>query len=70
MSRPTHIELAGRQRVVLPGCLRYATPPPPGTVLGPIYTGELVVVLDTIDGNTYLSYAQADDVAKSENQEG
>lgn len=45
------------------GHLRYKTPPEPGTILGPIWTGEYAVVLgQEEDGRTALSYAQADEL--------
>lgn len=32
--------------------MRYPEPPEPGTIVGPAYTGEYQVVIDTIDGET------------------
>lgn len=63
VGRPETVELAGRQRMVLPGSARYDTPPEPGTIVGPTYTKEFLVVLGTNDeGRTLFSYAQDDDL--------
>jgi len=51
--------------MVLPGGCRYTTPPEPGTVMGPMYTREFVVVLGTFDGLTLFSYAQQDDLLRA-----
>lgn len=46
------------------GRLKYNTPPEPGTILGPLWTRELAVVLGQDDqGRTVLGYATTTDVA-------
>jgi len=50
------------------GQLHYPSPPEPGTILGPNAWGELVVVLGTEEGTTYLGLATADEVAAARSQ--
>lgn len=41
------------------GTLKYPSPPEPGTILGPMWTKEYLVVLgQNEDGRTVLGYAQ------------
>lgn len=56
------IEYAGQQRFVA-GRLRYATPPAPGTILGPNSTREDLVVLGQDGEHTLVGYATGEDLA-------
>lgn len=49
------------------GRLRYATQPEPGTIVGPLWTGEFAVVLGgpDADGMTVLGYAQTDELTRA-----
>lgn len=44
------------------GKARYATPPEPGTIVGPNEFGEHLTVLETVDGVTYFGFTTTDDV--------
>lgn len=56
------IEYAGQQRHIA-GRLRYATPPEPGTILGPNDTREDLVVLGHDGDRTLVGYATSEDLA-------
>jgi len=58
--QPEVIEYGGRARRVA-GRLRYRTAPDPGTILGPTWTREYVVVAGTTDGVTTVVYALDED---------
>lgn len=46
------------------GRLRYPTPPDPGTIVGPAWTGELLTVIgQDSQGRTVLGYATVDELA-------
>lgn len=57
----TMIEYGGKPRLVV-GRTRYATPPEPGTVVGPRdITGEYLVVLGQDGEHTQFGYATVDE---------
>lgn len=52
------------QKKFVAGRLRFATPPEPGTILGPNSVGEHMVVLTTEEnGDTLLGYAGEPEIA-------
>lgn len=50
------------------GRVTYQTPPVPGTILGPNGFGELLVVLGSEDGVTYLGLATQPEVEAAKGQ--